>query len=106
MLLPGEGKAVSAAGNDYISKAVGEDTGGALWVAECSIAPGFGGPPPHVHRSMQEMFYVLEGELVLRLDERTFELGPGGFGLVSPGDAAYVFEPGSRARQGVAHLLP
>jgi glyoxylate utilization-related uncharacterized protein len=34
---------------------------------------------------MQEIFYVLDGGLVLRLDERTFELGPGGFALVSPG---------------------
>ena len=30
-------------------------------VAECQLAPGWPGPPQHIHREHDEMFYVLTG---------------------------------------------
>ena len=29
-------------------------------MSESTIAPGFGGPPPHTHQRLHDMFYVLE----------------------------------------------
>jgi quercetin dioxygenase-like cupin family protein len=36
-----------------------------------------GGPPPHYHRSYDEHFEVVEGTLIVELDETTHTLGPG-----------------------------
>ena len=47
--------------------------------------PGFAGPPPHRHRELHDMFYVLEGTLTLRLADREIEAGPGSFACVPPG---------------------
>ena len=42
------------------------------------IAPPISGPPRHVHSREDELFYVLEGELVFELDGQRFAVGPGG----------------------------
>jgi quercetin dioxygenase-like cupin family protein len=54
-------------------------------LAESTLAPGFAGPPPHQHRELHHMFYVLEGTLMLRLGDRTIKAGPGSFACVPPG---------------------
>ena len=46
-----------------VIKAAGEQTGGSFFLAESTLAPGFAGPPPHRHRELHDMFYVLEGTL-------------------------------------------
>lgn len=85
ILQPGEGKTFAALGNTITSKADSRDTDGALWIMEYTLAPGFGGPPPHRHRQMRELFYVLEGVVTFRLDDRILEATPGTFVLVAPG---------------------
>jgi mannose-6-phosphate isomerase-like protein (cupin superfamily) len=42
------------------------------------VAPPMSGPPRHVHSREDELFYVLEGELVFELDGQRFPVGPGG----------------------------
>jgi mannose-6-phosphate isomerase-like protein (cupin superfamily) len=81
---PGEGEHVGGATGVTI-KATGADTAGSFYLGEAVIAPGFPGPPPHVHERLHDMFYVLEGALALRLGEETVELGPGSFVCVPPG---------------------
>jgi quercetin dioxygenase-like cupin family protein len=66
-------------------KATAEDTGGSLYLGEGEIAPGFAGPPPHVHDTIHDMFYVLEGTLTVQLGDETLELPPGSFVCVPPG---------------------
>ncbi len=39
---------------------------------------------PHVH-SFEESFFILEGTVIVQIGERTFELGPGHYGLISTG---------------------
>jgi len=46
---PGEGVSITLAGNTIVFKAEAADTGGALGLVEYTAAPGFSGPPPHVH---------------------------------------------------------
>jgi quercetin dioxygenase-like cupin family protein len=56
--------------------AVGEFRGGSgLWTV------------PHVHRAMEESFYVLEGTFTFTCGEREIEAGPGAFVLVRRGTA-------------------
>lgn len=51
---PGEGEVVPVAGTDILLKAEGEHTGGHVGIIEYTAAPGFPGPPPHIHREMTE----------------------------------------------------
>jgi quercetin dioxygenase-like cupin family protein len=68
---------------------------------EFTVAPGFN-TGAHYHTKIEEIFYVLEGELDLRCGERTIRGGPGTCVFVPPG-AAHAFgnsgsTPGSYSR--------
>jgi quercetin dioxygenase-like cupin family protein len=82
---PGEGEHHDAGPVQIFIKATGEHTGGSFFLAESTLAPGFAGPPPHRHRELHDMFYVLEGTLTLRLGDRDIEAGPGSFACIPPG---------------------
>lgn len=84
-LAPGEGHALSIAGNTISFKAGAADTGGAFGFIEYTASPEFAGPPAHVHHEMYEVFYVLEGELTMRLGAETVTAPAGSFVLVPPG---------------------
>jgi mannose-6-phosphate isomerase-like protein (cupin superfamily) len=56
---------------------------------EFTVAPGFN-TGAHYHTKIEEIFYVLEGELELRCGERTVRGGPGTCVFVPPG-AAHAF---------------
>jgi quercetin dioxygenase-like cupin family protein len=57
-------------------RATGDDTGGAFSLFE--EVPPMADTPLHVHADDDELFYVLEGEHVITVGGRDFELGPGG----------------------------
>ncbi len=82
---PGEGEHHDAGPAQIVIKATGETTGGSFFLGESTIAPGFAGPPPHRHRELHDMFYVLDGTLTLRLGDETVAAGPGTFVCVPPG---------------------
>ncbi len=71
----GEGRfiAVGLAGTGVTVKVSAAETGGLCTVWEGHVPPGAVGAGPHYHRKRDELFYVLEGELVLRIgdEERT-----------------------------------
>ena len=81
---PGEGRRLWTVGDTYTLKATAENTAGALFTME-AVVPPQGGPPPHVHRRMDEAFYVLEGELEVLDGGRTFVAGAGSFVFVPKG---------------------
>ena len=90
---PGEGEKIGGTTTVTI-KATGEETGGSFYLGETVIEPGFPGPPPHRHRRLHDMFYVLDGMLTLRLGDETLELGPGSFVCVPPGVVHTFSNPG------------
>jgi quercetin dioxygenase-like cupin family protein len=53
----------------------GEETGGAFFMAELSVAPG-GGTPPHIHHREDEAFRLLEGTLTIQVGGDTITLHP------------------------------
>src|SRR4051812_18684532 len=54
----------------------GEQTGGALFMAEVSVPPGCGNPP-HIHRLEQETFYLQRGTLTVQVGGETHTALPG-----------------------------
>lgn len=57
-------------------KVLTRETAGALFVIEQSNSRP-GGPPLHIHHGEDELFYVLEGEYVVQVADRTFPLKAG-----------------------------
>ena len=66
---PGEGKAIQVPGHPITYKATKEDTGGAYSLLEVVVAGE--GPPQHIHKAEEEAFYVLEGEVNIKIGEQT-----------------------------------
>lgn len=79
----GEGKTVPVLGTQYVYKASGEETRGAYALIEHAIVGD--GPPPHIHTTEEEAFYVLEGELKVLIGEQTVTAKAGAFVLVPRG---------------------
>jgi quercetin dioxygenase-like cupin family protein len=71
-----------------VSRSCGDDVA-ALTVIEWSAPEGFG-PPRHVHHVEDEMFYVLEGEMVVECGDQRWTAGPGDFAFL-PHGVAHVF---------------
>ena len=55
-------------GDAYTLLATGKETNGAYFQLEAVVGAG-GGPPPHIHHSEDETFYLVEGELDMRLGD-------------------------------------
>ena len=56
-------------------------------LAVITIQPHAGGPPEHLHEAEDDAFYILEGEVVVIVEEEEITVGPGTFVLVPPGVA-------------------
>ncbi|MBA4031310.1 MAG: cupin domain-containing protein [Planctomyces sp.] len=81
-----EGRTISVVGDVYRFLATGQETGGAYTQWEATIPPG-GGPPPHIHTREEEGFFIIEGEITLRIGDETVVAGPGMFANIPRGVA-------------------
>ena len=74
---PGRGESVWIGDRELITfKEKGKDTGGRFALVEVIGLPG-SGPPPHVHRSVDEVYCLLEGELEVLDGDRTVRASAG-----------------------------
>jgi quercetin dioxygenase-like cupin family protein len=80
---PGEGEHIGGPTAVTI-KATGEETSGSFYLGEVVLAPGFPGPPPHIHVKLHDMFYVLDGTLTMRLGDEAIELSTGSSSAFPP----------------------
>ncbi len=92
----GEGKTVSAVGNSYTYKASGKETGGGYALIEITVVGD--GPPPHIHKTEEEAFYVLEGSLNVLVKEHTIKANAGAFVLVPRGTVHTFSKIGTSAK--------
>jgi mannose-6-phosphate isomerase-like protein (cupin superfamily) len=106
VLGPGEGESMTILGNELTIKADAAATGGMVGVLDYTAAPGFPGPPPHVHHETAEAFFAVEGELTLTLGDETVTLAPGGFVLVAPKTAHTFSNPGSEPVRFLGLVFP
>ncbi|ASK29369.1 cupin [Chryseobacterium sp. T16E-39] len=86
-----EGKLLAVAGGNYRIVISGAQTGGNYAVIEMLVPPG-GGPPPHSHPDIQEMFHVLEGEVEFKTELGKQIVGQDGFVNIPFGDAVHCFK--------------
>jgi quercetin dioxygenase-like cupin family protein len=61
------------------------DTGGEAFEAVNVLAPGFGGPPLHLHPAAEESYEVVSGTLDVCVDRQWRRLGPGESATVAAG---------------------
>ena len=81
---PGEGEAIRVGSSAVVLKGTGDGTDGHLFLSETWLEPGFPGPPPHVHRKLHDLFYVLEGTLTIQNGRDTVGASPGTFAYFPP----------------------
>jgi quercetin dioxygenase-like cupin family protein len=94
---PEDGKALpNPIGGRMVVKVREEDTAGAYSVHDNTIPPGSPGPRPHIHRNHEEAFYVLEGELTVRVGSRKITATAGSFVVVPRGVVHQPSNPGTQ----------
>ncbi len=83
ILGPAEGRTIT--GRDVITfKLTSEQTQGSIGLLEATTPSGVG-PPRHIHRSCDELFYVLEGEFLFLVGDRQGTAPPGSLVFVPRG---------------------
>ena len=93
---PGDGKDLTnPIGGAMVVKVRDEYTAGAYSVHDNTIPPGSPGPRPHLHRGHEEAFYVLEGELTVRVGTRKIVAPAGSFVVVPRGTVHRPSNPGT-----------
>ena len=92
---PADGKDLTnPIGGGMVVKLRDEDTAGDYSVHDNTIPPGSLGPRPHIHRQHEETFYVLEGELTIRVGSRKIVAPAGSFVVVPRGVVHQPSNPG------------
>lgn len=86
---PEEGQFVRLGGLGVKFKLSGEDTGGSFAVVEHPVEPGVL-VPPHRHTREDEISYVLEGEVGVRVGDQEFRVTPGCY-IVKPRGIFHTF---------------
>jgi mannose-6-phosphate isomerase-like protein (cupin superfamily) len=94
----GEGRKLSFIGTLQLSA---EQSGGSFEVIVLNGPAGTtgpAGPPPHVHRHRDELFYIVKGRLTFVLGTREFEVEQGGTVFVPRGTRhGFKSQPDSQA---------
>ncbi len=96
-----QGQSLSVVGDTYRILISGEETNGAYAVIDMLVPPG-GGPGPHAHKNIQEMFYVVEGEIEFKMEGGSYTANKGAFVNIPLGGAIHAFK---NTTGQVAHLL-
>ncbi len=86
-----DGPSLSVVGDTYRLIITGDQTGGAYAAIEMLVPPQ-GGPGPHAHAGIQESFFILEGEVVVRSETQTYTARQGSFVSIPPGGAVHSFK--------------
>jgi mannose-6-phosphate isomerase-like protein (cupin superfamily) len=81
---------VSWLGGFAVYKVLGDATAGAFAVVEHTLAPHTLAAPLHTHRDVDELSYVLEGTIGVRIGEQEVEAGSGTF-VLKPRGIAHTF---------------
>lgn len=102
ILAPGQGRAYPMGRIAAVFKADGEETQSRYSVSEWFLEPRTQGPGPHSHPE-DDLFYVIEGTMSVRVGEQWFECPKGSFVLV-PGGTTHDFENRGAARAGLLNF--
>ena len=98
---PQDGQYLSVVGDTYRLLLTGEQTNNSCAIIDMFIPPN-GGPGPHAHSHIQESFYVIEGEVVVRTETQMYTARKGSFVNIPLGGTIHNFKNESDT---TAHLL-
>lgn len=90
ILAPDEGRLFPIGGDKVTVKGVADVLGVGFALIDYRAAPGIPGPPLHVHDAIDEAWYLLEGQLDVRVGDERRRVGAGSFLLV-PHGAPHTF---------------
>lgn len=99
---PGEGRLIagSSTGAGITVKASETETGDLYSIWEGRMDPGMVGAGPHYHHGRDEFFYVLEGEVTLRIGAESRVATAGSFAFV-PRETIHGFHNASSERAAI-----
>lgn len=103
---PADARTLHAGGVTLRLLLTAEETGGQFSLLEYTAPPGFAGPQPHGHQHTTEVFYALEGSILMQLDDVTHPLHPGELVLVAPGVVHGFRNPGAEAARFLVQVCP
>jgi quercetin dioxygenase-like cupin family protein len=84
--LPGTGKDIPLGDAGVVTlKAVGTETAGRIAAYEFAVPPATAGPPLHLHRTWDEAFYVLAGEMTFLIAGAAHRAPAGSFIFIPRG---------------------
>lgn len=92
---------ISVVGDHYRIIVSGKQSQGTHAVIDMLVPPG-GGPGPHAHPDIDELFYVVEGEIEFKNEKGKFAAGPGTFINIPRGGEVHCFKNTGNA---VAHMI-
>jgi mannose-6-phosphate isomerase-like protein (cupin superfamily) len=92
-----EGEGIDVGRSSIVLKGTGASSDGMFFLSETTVEPGFLGPPPHVHRELHDLFYVLDGTLILRDGDETIAAGAGTLACFPPGTVHTFSNPGDES---------
>jgi len=104
VLGPGEGKTVPVPGHSITHKVTGADTDGAYSLLEVELVGD--GPPQHIHKTEDEAFYVLEGEMNVLVGERIIRATAGSFVFIPRGTVHTVSRTGQEPAKALTIFSP
>ena len=89
-----DGPVPMAGGAPCTVRVLDRETHGSLGVFEHVMAPGTSGPGPHIHRGLEEIFYIVEGQVELLLGGGRLRALAGTIGRVPTGTVHGFSNPG------------
>jgi mannose-6-phosphate isomerase-like protein (cupin superfamily) len=102
ILAPGEGRSYPMGRISAVFKADGAETDDRYSISEWWLEPHTQGPGAHAHPE-DDVFYVIEGTMSLRVGDSWMDASRGAFVLI-PGGLIHDFENRSAARAGVLNF--
>ncbi|NDJ75919.1 MAG: cupin domain-containing protein [Chloroflexi bacterium] len=103
---PGEGQQVSVGdlGMEFMVRM--DDTPSQVALHEWTLPPRGLGAPPHIHRSEDEVFYVLEGDLTVMEDDAITSARPGDYVVLPRGRLHTFWNAGDTPARMLVVLTP
>lgn len=95
ILQPGEGRSVQIRTSTCTFKVTGKDTNGHFGLFEFVMEPGTSGASPHIHKHLTEIFYVVDGNVELVLNQERIMAAPGALMLVPENTPHGFSNPGT-----------
>ena len=83
------GTDISSPGRQSLTLLIGEETAGAMYATDVYLSPGFGAPSHH-QPTEDELWYLLEGELDVRVGAQRTKISAGAFAYI-PRDTSHAF---------------